>query len=197
MTNKRTFSERYGSLYATKAKCLHPGISDAPRWQESRLCLYAVMTRVVRGFYNVCRHRAAQVVRKEHGTARSFTCIYHHWNYGLDGRLRAISKPAGYEAVKLDASCLGLVSVRVELLAGLLFVCLDPHAESLKEYLGETCAAFLEPLGTVPLEVFHFHKAFVKTNWKLWQDNNTERYHGLLHAANRKTQAWVQGKRAQ
>lgn len=149
---------------------------------------------VVRGFYNVCRHRAAQVVRKEHGTARSFTCIYHHWNYGLDGRLRAISKPAGYEAVKLDASCLGLVSVRVELLAGLLFVCLDPHAESLKEYLGETCAAFLEPLGTVPLEVFHFHKAFVKTNWKLWQDNNTERYHGLLHAANRKTQAWVQGE---
>ena len=43
----------------------------------------------IRAFFNVCRHRAAEVVRSESGNARSFTCFYHHWNYGLDGSLRA------------------------------------------------------------------------------------------------------------
>ena len=44
------------------------------------------------------------------------------------------------------------------------------------------------------MEVFHFHKAMLKTNWKLWQDNNSERYHAMLHVANRKTLPWVLGK---
>lgn len=32
----------------------------------------------IRAFFNVCRHRAAEVVRSESGNARSFTCFYHH-----------------------------------------------------------------------------------------------------------------------
>ena len=92
---------------------------------------------VVRGFHNVCRHRAAQVVREDSGNARSFTCFYHHWNYALDGKLCAVSKPAGYDAVKLDLSRLGLIPVRVELIAGLVFVNLDSNAEPLREYLGD------------------------------------------------------------
>jgi len=146
---------------------------------------------VIRAFYNVCRHRAAEVVREESGNARSFTCFYHHWNYGLDGSLRAVSKPAGYEAAKLDKSELGLVPVRAELTAGLVFVCLDRDTMPLREFLGDIVKPFLEPLGTVPLEVFHFHKAVVQTNWKLWQDNNSERYHSMLHATNRRTLPWV------
>ena len=76
----------------------------------------------VRSFYNVCRHRAAEVVRTESGNARSFTCFYHHWNYGLDGQLRAVAKPEGYEAVGLDKTKLGLVPVRAELVFGFVFV---------------------------------------------------------------------------
>jgi phenylpropionate dioxygenase-like ring-hydroxylating dioxygenase large terminal subunit len=148
----------------------------------------------VRAFYNICRHRSAEVVREESGSARSFTCFYHHWNYGLDGSLRAVSKPAGYEAVKLDHKALGLVPVRCEILAGLIFVCLDEGAVPLREFLGEIAAGFLEPLGTVPMEVFHFHKAVLRTNWKLWQDNNSERYHSMLHASNRTTLPWVLGQ---
>ena len=78
-------------------------------------------------------------------------------------------------------------------IAGLIFVCLDDQTESLRDFLGEIVTGFLEPLGTVPMEVFHFHKAVLKTNWKLWQDNNSERYHSMLHVANRKTLPWVLG----
>jgi methanesulfonate monooxygenase large subunit len=148
----------------------------------------------LRGFFNVCRHRGAEVVRTESGNARSFTCFYHHWNYGLDGTLRAVAKPEGYESVKLDKSQLGLVPVRTESVAGLVFMCLDPDCEPLLDFLGDVVKPFLEPLGTVPMEVFHFHKTIVHTNWKLWSDNNSERYHSMLHAINRTTQPWVLGK---
>ncbi len=149
---------------------------------------------VVRAFHNACRHRAAEVVRDEAGNARSFTCFYHQWNYALDGTLRAVAKPGGYEAVRLDKSELGLVPLRVDLFAGLYFVCLDPEVESLKDYLGTVVEPFEQPLGTVKLEVFHYHKAVVKANWKLFNENNTERYHSMLHVLNRKTQPWVLGK---
>ena len=149
---------------------------------------------VLRGFYNICRHRAAEVVREASGNARSFTCFYHHWNYGLDGALRAVAKPAGYEAVKLDKSELGLVPIRVEALAGLVFVCLDPAAGTLRDFLGGIVEAIEEPLGGKPLETFHFHQAVLKTNWKLWQDNNSERYHSMLHASNRTMLPWVLGQ---
>src|SRR5438046_9407617 len=41
----------------------------------------------LRGFYNVCRHRAAQVVIAE-GNRRSLQCPYHGWTYDLDARLQ-------------------------------------------------------------------------------------------------------------
>ena len=148
---------------------------------------------VIRGFHNVCRHRAAEVVREDSGNGRSFMCFYHHWTYGLQGELRGISKPAGYEAAKLDKSLLGLVPVRSEIFAGLVFVSLDDQAEPLRDFLGDISKGFVDALGTIPLEVFHFHKAVLKTNWKLWQDNNSERYHSMLHVANRKTLPWVLG----
>lgn len=148
---------------------------------------------VVRAFHNICRHRSAEIVREDSGNARKFTCFYHHWTYGLDGALRGVAKPAGYEAVKLDKSELGLIPARCEILAGLVFVTLNDDAEPLRDFLGDIVHGFLEPLGTIPLETFHFHKAVLKTNWKLWQDNNSERYHAMLHVANRKTLPWVLG----
>lgn len=148
----------------------------------------------IRGFYNICRHRAAEVVREESGNARSFTCFYHHWNYTLEGNLRSVAKAEGYVKAGLDKCQLGLVPVRAESIAGLVFMCLDDDCEPLKDFLGDSILPVIEPLSTVPMEVFHFHKAVVHTNWKLWQDNNSERYHSLLHAINRATQPWVLAK---
>ena len=39
----------------------------------------------------------------------------------------------------------------------------------------------------MPLEVFHYHKAIVHTNYKLWHDTNSEFYHDYLHYFNRVT----------
>ncbi|NIO09562.1 MAG: Rieske 2Fe-2S domain-containing protein, partial [Deltaproteobacteria bacterium] len=37
----------------------------------------------IKGFYNICRHRQAQVVRTRSGQAKAFQCFYHLWTYGL------------------------------------------------------------------------------------------------------------------
>jgi phenylpropionate dioxygenase-like ring-hydroxylating dioxygenase large terminal subunit len=42
---------------------------------------------VLRGFYNVCRHRGTAVAEESCGTAVRFQCPYHAWVYDLDGRL--------------------------------------------------------------------------------------------------------------
>jgi len=149
---------------------------------------------VIRSFYNVCRHRAAPVVREESGCTNEFQCFYHQWTYGLNGALTGISKPEGYKRVRLDKAKLGLIPVKTDIYAGFVFVCLDDSVAPLADYVADIFAPMLAPLGTVPLEVFHFHKMVIQSNWKLWQDNNSERYHSYLHAINRKTLPWVTGK---
>src|SRR5579885_2891164 len=37
---------------------------------------------------NRCRHRGASLCEKPSGKANGFTCPYHAWSYGLDGKLR-------------------------------------------------------------------------------------------------------------
>ena len=49
---------------------------------------------VLRGFYNVCRHRAGPAA-EGCGTRKVFRCLYHGWTYGLDGRLVNASEMEG------------------------------------------------------------------------------------------------------
>lgn len=42
----------------------------------------------LRGFHNVCRHRAARVACEPQGHASRLRCRYHGWTYDLAGRLR-------------------------------------------------------------------------------------------------------------
>ena len=41
----------------------------------------------MRAFVNTCSHRGAQLVDEGNGEAKRFTCPYHAWTYGVDGRL--------------------------------------------------------------------------------------------------------------
>ena len=41
----------------------------------------------LRGFHNVCRHRAGPLVDDGEGRASGFVCRYHGWSYDTTGRL--------------------------------------------------------------------------------------------------------------
>ena len=42
---------------------------------------------IVRGFHNVCRHRAFPVTQKASGSSTIFGCKYHGWSYDTKGQL--------------------------------------------------------------------------------------------------------------
>jgi methanesulfonate monooxygenase large subunit len=69
---------------------------------------------------------------------------------------------------------------------GMVWVTLDPNpTQSVEEW---TCGAFdciAEAIDTEDLEVFHYHKAIIDTNYKLWHDTNSEFYHDFMHYFNR------------
>src|SRR3546814_10234222 len=41
----------------------------------------------VRAFPNVCLHRGNRLRPEGLGNAENFRCMYHHWTYGLDGKI--------------------------------------------------------------------------------------------------------------
>ena len=134
---------------------------------------------VLRGFHNVCRHRAGPLVWDGAGvcSTSSLVCRYHGWAYGLDGSLLS-ARDFGAE---VDGSTLGLVPVRAEVWRGLVFVNLWAGAPPLLEALG----SFVEECEPFPMESLTFWgdaSHDVEANWKTYADNYGEGYHiPLVH----------------
>lgn len=96
---------------------------------------------VARAFLNVCSHRGAPVARDGHGHCARFTCIYHGWTYGPDGRLIGVADPGKFGTV--DKASLGLRELPCEERAGMIFVVLTPgEAIDLDDYFQGYLADF-------------------------------------------------------
>ena len=79
---------------------------------------------VLRGYHNVCRHRAGPLVAEGTGHCRgAIVCRFHEWRYGFDGQLR---EATGFGAGDgLDLGIFNLLPIQVETWHGLVFVNLD------------------------------------------------------------------------
>lgn len=141
----------------------------------------------VRGFYNICPHRGNTILYDPSGNAKRMTCIFHAWSFDCKGS--CIDIPRGNEGYqdRLRKEDVSLREVRTEIgFGGFVWVNIDDKAPSLKEYIGPALD-MLEPCMQQPMEVFHYHKAIVDTNYKLWHDTNSEFYHDYMHYFNRIT----------
>jgi methanesulfonate monooxygenase large subunit len=77
--------------------------------------------------------------------------------------------------------------VRTEVaFGGFVWCAVDDNAVSLEEYIGPALNMLKEHM-SMDLEVFHYHKAVVSTNYKLWHDTNSEFYHDYIHYFNKIT----------
>ncbi len=119
----------------------------------------------LRGFYNVCRHHAAQVATDPCGTARALHCPYHGWTYNLDGTLRNAPQFEGAEG--LEGPEFNLQPVRVEQWHDWVFVCLDPDAAPFAAQLGDLQLPF------DPTVLKHERRVSYELdcNWKVFVDN--------------------------
>ncbi|HKC24528.1 MAG TPA: aromatic ring-hydroxylating dioxygenase subunit alpha [Thermoanaerobaculia bacterium] len=124
---------------------------------------------VLRGFFNVCRHHAAEVMTEAHGTAKVLRCPYHGWTYGLDGALKGTPDFGGVACFEREKN--GLVPVATEVWETFVFVRLAPNGAPLAGFLGEALVDQFRPLA---IEGLHFlqrrHYAF-ECNWKVFVDN--------------------------
>lgn len=142
----------------------------------------------IRAFYNACPHRGAKLVRGEHGAlGKRIQCFYHLWTFNFDGDCTGITRPQGYERSGISKADVRLRPVRTEVVFGLVFVSLNDEVEGLETFLGPMLEPMRTHLGCGDMEVFHYHRAHIHANWKLWVDNNSEQYHEFLHVLNRKT----------
>src|SRR6187402_120937 len=103
-----------------------------------RACVAGEELLVVRGvdlelraFHNVCRHRGLLLMEAERGRSLEFTCGYHGWAYEPSGALRV----APYMPPSFRRACHGLATLRLGVLHGFVFVCLDPEAPPLADAL--------------------------------------------------------------
>ena len=86
----------------------------------------------VNAFHNMCSHRGNKVVWDHGGTCQNFTCKFHGWSYGLDGKLKFVPDEESFFDLKKNA--LGLTRVAVDVWEGFIFVNVDPDpSETLTE----------------------------------------------------------------
>jgi len=134
---------------------------------------------VIRVMLNRCRHRAATVCEAKKGNKRSFVCPYHAWGYGPDGSLRGVPMSKGYDE-NFDKSKMGLVQLRVESYAGLIFATFNHDGPSLSDFLGNAkpwIDLFMKQGGGYPVATGGEHKFRFPGNWKIQLENTTDAYH--------------------
>jgi choline monooxygenase len=127
----------------------------------------------LRGFYNVCRHRAGPPA-EGCGNRKLFRCGYHGWTYGLDGSLISAPEVEGVQDFKPEE--FSLIPVRAEEWSNLIFVNLDPDAKPLLASLGELSRQ-AGRFGFERMKLFERRTYDMKCNWKTYVDNYLEGYH--------------------
>jgi phenylpropionate dioxygenase-like ring-hydroxylating dioxygenase large terminal subunit len=129
----------------------------------------------IQAFHNVCRHRGARLLDGQGRCAGPVVCPYHGWSYGHAGQL--IGVPGKETFVGLDRRQLGLKPAHLEVLMGLVFVCLAEEPPPLRERWAPFLDEFapyripeMVPLGPIGYEDW-------EVDWKLAMDNYLESYH--------------------
>jgi p-cumate 2,3-dioxygenase subunit alpha len=136
-----------------------------------------------RAFMNTCPHRGATVCRERHGRAKSFTCMYHGWVFGNDGALKGLPGEESYPASFKERGGSNLVPVpHLDSYSGFYFICFDPGAPSLDEYLGGA-KLYLELAGEqskLGMEIVGGTQEYsIRSNWKLLTENSIDGYHAV------------------
>ncbi|MBI1186613.1 MAG: Rieske 2Fe-2S domain-containing protein [Alphaproteobacteria bacterium] len=134
----------------------------------------------LRGFHNVCRHRAGPLVHAGVGRCDgALTCQYHGWRYALDGRLRHARDFGAADG--FDPRDYGLFPIQVQSWRGLLFVAVADDAPPFADLI----APIERRIGArdwSDLRIAAQRTHPLRCNWKTYVENYLEGYHvPVLH----------------
>ncbi len=174
---QRTLFASVWNFVCHESELVEPGTYFTVRIAGNPMIVIRGKDGVIRALHNVCRHRGAMVLEGT-GQCEMMRCPYHWWTYNTEGKLTGVPGSPAYENTGFVRENFGLVPVRTEVLYGLVFVCVDDNAPSLRDYLGSRIVEVLSsPLGNVEMEVIHKQEFAVPVNWKLVAENQRDGYH--------------------
>jgi len=126
----------------------------------------------IRAHHNICRHRGTILCDAAQGHIGRIVCPYHQWVYARDGGLVSCR---GMQP-EIDKSSLGLLPIHIEVVAGLIFICL---AESPPDFslAREVIEPLVRPQGLERAKIAELIEYEIDANWKLVWENNRECYH--------------------
>lgn len=150
-----------------------------------------IVTRDERGeihaMENRCAHKGAIVCFKERGNTKTLSCVYHSWNYNLDGTLRGLafskgSRGAGGMGEDFDPANHRLQPLRTASHCGIVFGTFHEDTPSLAGYYGQPALDYVEEALGRPYRLIGYHSQILHNNWKLYAENVRDPYHAtLLH----------------
>ncbi|MEM9302173.1 MAG: aromatic ring-hydroxylating dioxygenase subunit alpha, partial [Pseudomonadota bacterium] len=129
----------------------------------------------IKAFYNVCPHRGNRVCLNEQGSVPSFTCAFHGWQFGCDGKLQNITDEDTFDP-RVVAHRPGLTEVRCDQIGGLIFINMDGEAPPLAEWIGLP-PGYIENYAIADMKVVRHVRSEWRANWKCGVDSFYETYH--------------------
>jgi len=126
----------------------------------------------IKAYQNSCRHRGSVICLKSKGHANKLVCPYHQWTYSLDGSLLH----AGEMPENFNPNEYALLSVNIEILAGLIYVCLSDNPPDFSEFRSQV-EPYISPHQPGRCKVAFEMSVIENANWKLVVENNRECYH--------------------
>lgn len=146
---------------------------------DERIFVIRSADKQLRAFYNVCRHRAHELLQGKGNVRKLIICPYHAWSYDNQGSLqfaRMTEHRPGFDKAEF-----GLKEIRLEILCGCIFVNLDEQCESLRQlasgleddvrrqlpYIDDIQLCGTDLLGETRMDA----------GWKVVIDNYVECYH--------------------
>jgi phenylpropionate dioxygenase-like ring-hydroxylating dioxygenase large terminal subunit len=126
----------------------------------------------VHAHYNTCTHRGSAICIKDKGHAAKLICPYHQWVFDKDGTLlnaRMMADDFGKEEYNLR-------SVQVQVVEGLIFICLVETAPDFSS-IQKSLSPYVKSYSIDKAKVACKKNYITKANWKLIGENFRECYH--------------------
>lgn len=153
-----------------------PGSYVTARAGGEEIALVRGRDGTLRGFYNVCQHRAHRLLDGSGTLKATITCPYHAWAYGLDGTLRAA--PNMQRTKDFDPAAFPLAVLRTAMFAGFVMICHDKATPEPGVLYGDLEARLLGDHPKLPvMRPIRRREAVLQANWKAVIENYLECYH--------------------
>ena len=129
----------------------------------------------LRGFHNVCRHRAGPLAAIARAGRTELRCRYHGWTYTAGGSLRVAVEMPELSDCGFDPATVCLPAVQVQEWNGLILASPDPR-QSAQALMADVDSRL--PDGVMQRLRFHQRVSYeIACNWKVYVDNFLEGYH--------------------